>query len=346
MNWYADREDDYAACYGRLSGLAAKRFTSQELASFAQAGSLAEVVANLEGTEYHREIQDADYEDPKSLEAALDRHYRRIYRELTTMIAPDDKAELDRFLATQSDHRNLQAVVRGRRTGLPADALDAVLAPQGTLGKDELAELAAIAEDEEFVARLRSIVPPFGDALRAVLEADGSLEETHAAERALDLGLVESWKLQSIENPALADLLAFRVDATNLATCLRCLAAGIDPGPHLIEGGRILPTRILAAKSPLEAGTLKDLVGASALATVFETVDADDQAMPDAVALSTAAEAATRDYLHTKSMLAPLTLASLLDFLEEKKREVRNLRTILLAKHHGLGAEAITPAMG
>lgn len=343
MSWYADREDDYAACFGRLSGLAAKRFGSQELAGFAQAGSLAEVVANLEGSEYQREIQDADYEDPRSLEAALATHYLRIYEELTTMIDEDDKVELDRFLAARRDHRNLQAVVRARRTTTSEEALDAAFALPGTIGSDELFELAGITEEDDFISRLRMLAPPFGDALKAAHEDERGPDDASSQEQALDLGLIDAWKQQSIENPALADLLAFRIDATNLATCLRCLAAGVDPQPYLLEGGGILPKRILAAKSPLEVGTLKDLSKGTALQSIF---DADDLEHLDALTLSNALEAATQEYIHTKSMLEPLTLASLLDFLEEKKREIRNLRTILFAKHHGLSSDSIVAALG
>ncbi|MFH1722651.1 MAG: V-type ATPase subunit [Candidatus Altiarchaeota archaeon] len=345
MSLFHDAAEDYAFCFGRISGMESKMFTDQAIVGLAQAGSLAEVLSNLEGSEFQREIKEADFESISSIEETLNVHFFRIYDDLTSTIVTQDKEELDSLLAGERDHFNLKLLLRGFQKGIGFEDLRDSFRFAGIVNFEFLESLASSTDLDELLKGIESKTQLFGKRLGEV-ELDQSQTENEASlDLAMDYALAESWVNKEFKNPALREYVNLRIDLINLLNMLRCIVWGVDPKKYVISGGLIIRTQRLLNSSPLELSVLKDEIKSSVLEPLLDGVETDDPETIDFAALEFKAEKIRTRFISEKSMVDPLTLYSLLQFFSKKEAEIKNIRTIVYAKYYDLPVEEITKAM-
>ncbi len=98
--------------------------SSWKLKSMAEARSVEEMLAQVEGTEYSF-IR--DMKEPFEIELALDRHLLNKVNELSMVYATSSGPALMFLVAKEYEARNLKAIVKGYMAGLPRERIRALM---------------------------------------------------------------------------------------------------------------------------------------------------------------------------------------------------------------------------
>ncbi len=321
--------------YGVVSGMTAKLIGDKTLDELTRFRSVEEVVAFLEGTDYEPEVKKVVGKtiEIRNLEYALKHHFVRIYKSIVSSIPESDQEDLNKIISEGLKVENLKIIMRGIHSGMEPEKIEELL----DMITDEkfMTELTKAKNVEEFIANLEKT--EYHDVLEKKLPEYRELGNLLPLENSLDKHLIDSWR--GIVSKDLRRFVEIKIDTINIRTLLRCKVSGIPSRDYLIEGG-YLQTRM----KDMERGEVKD---------VLEILDktpygkASREAMSEyektksLVSFEKKLESEVMRFLKENAILRPLGVFSVISFINAKRREVKNLNTIVICKHHDIPPEGI-----
>jgi len=224
----ADVEDDL---------IRAGEFSDKRIDQLLSAGSIEEVVQNLENTIFGDSLAEAYevYEEQEvlvPLENAIDRaFYEMLLDGLPSNPEPDSATGLYvQFLRAEVDFRNLRNALRLARSGAETDPTEYYIRGGKLFDEQSLAQLTA--NFDGLVAAVRDST--YGDDLDAALSALEDAQNLVEFERALDAALLEY--ADTLSNryplsvcPVLSYILAKEREVDNIRAIARGREAGLGP---------------------------------------------------------------------------------------------------------------------
>lgn len=329
------KDSEYAYAYGVVSSMAGKLAEDKTYEELVRFRSVEEVLAFMEGTDYEQEIKKVVGKtiDIKEVENALKRHFVRVYGQIVSSIPANDRAEFDRIMLESFRAENLKVVMRGIHAGIePAKIMERL---ETETDKGLMEELSQSKDMEEFAKKLEGT--GYGGVIMERLENYKETKSLLPIENAIDRHLVGTWgDISLAEIKKFADI---RTDIINIRTILRCKTSGIPPQSYVIKGGTLE-----GMLGDLMKGDVKDV-----LSVLDKTPygNAAREAMQEfektnsIVTMEGKMEREVMKYLKENAMLRPLGVASIMLFINSKRREVNNMKTIVVCKHYGIPPEEI-----
>jgi len=324
----------YLYVNARVRAKEARLLKPEVMETMINAGSVAEIAAILENSDYAGAMQGLALEDSASIERVLVRQAADMFGEIARML-PGTVQKVFGLLIEQWDVRNIKVVLRGVRRGLPADEIIERLVPCGALDSALLRKMAESGSVEDALALCGQT--PYAElcALSAAYEQGRSLL---LIESALDKMLYElAWAQVSAERRLLGlkPFLAARIDALNYKILLRAKHDRLPYGQiaaYLIRGGEMpadMPG-VFDEVDEIEAlvTELEGTVFYKALIEVLPDYERDRTVYHFEKVLD---ETALQVGRHT-AIKQPYGVAPILAYLTLKEAEVRNVRAVIWGK--------------
>jgi V/A-type H+-transporting ATPase subunit C len=210
----------------------AGELSDEQLENLLAAGSIEEIVEQLDGTRYGDPLAEAftEYEDTGvlvPLENALDREF---YEELLTGISAESSRAMElyvEFLSAEVDFRNLRNALRLARSGADLEPSEYYIDGGRLFSADELRGL--VGNMDQLVEHIRQSV--YGEDLDEALD---QLEEAGSLigfERALDAALLEYSSTLSNRYPlSVCPVLAYVLAKEREVDNIRAIARGREAG--------------------------------------------------------------------------------------------------------------------
>ena len=307
-------------------------FDEKQFSEIIEADDVNEIINYLKGfPDYLEHLE--KYSVEKSLDIQLAKTYILLSR-----IVPDDIEKAFVVLAKKSDINNIKSLIAGKEANLSEDEIKNLLVPAGKLYSvcEQLANVNAV---EDVVTGLD------GTEYGSVLEDSFSLYEEKGMilplEFALDKyyleNLLEASNVPSDENTTiLHSYIGSQVDITNLKLIIRGKADGLNYeaiSPYMIPDGY-----------QIKEWKLKDLMEAETITTLINGLDGTDYhpALNERVTdynesgsvsvLENALNEYLIDYANDLSLKKPLGIGPIIGYLNEKEKEIKNLKIIVRAK--------------
>ena len=337
----------YLYMNARLKAKEGRLITKAQFEDMVSAHSLSEISSLLEATPYGSEMQGIMINDAETLEEVLKKHRDTLYGEIMGMM-PEKVRDAFSYLNREIEANTLKVILRDIHGQLAAE--------------DETQELVATSEfHEETLKRMyesRSIAELLplleGTTYESLMEKLPAYEQTkklNVIESAVDtIVLTEIWKIISSRDDLslVHDYFATRIDLMNLKVLLRAKRDRL--GWEEIENF-LLPQGTLFQKAKASYGEEEDVRGLinslegkplySPLMEVFPEYEKTSSLVP--------LEKAVDEFLLSMgldiSVKHPFGVGPLMGFLSLKEAEMRNVRTIAVAKEAQLGQDAIRSLM-
>ena len=337
----------YLYMNARLKAKEGRLITKAQFEDMVSAHSLSEISSLLEGTPYGSEMQGIMINDAEALEEVLKKHRDTLYGEIMGMM-PEKVRDAFSYLNREIEANTLKVILRDIHGQLAAE--------------DETQELVATSEfHEETLKRMyesRSIAELLplleGTTYESLMEKLPAYEQTkklNVIESAVDtIVLTEIWKIISSRDDLtlIHDYFATRIDLMNLKVLLRAKRDRL--GWEEIENF-LLPQGTLFQKAKASYGEEEDVRGLinslegtpfySPLMEIFPEYEKTSSLVP--------LEKAVDEFLLSMgldiSVKHPFGVGPLMGFLSLKEAEMRNVRTIAVAKEAQLGQDAIRSLM-
>jgi len=333
----------YLYANARIKAKEAKFIKPETMDEMINTGSVAEIASILENSEYALAMQGLVLENAESIEDLLLRQTADVYCEVSKMF-PEKMARVLSFLRQQWDVKNLKTVMRGVRSGLPAENIISKTVPFGEIDPEFLKKLAESGSVEDMLTSFEGSSYDKLSALLPLYEQEKSLLPVEAM---LDKILLEGmWSAVTSDNELMALVPGFaaRIDSLNLKIILRAKNDHLlfsDIENHLIAGGDM---------HKIAAGVFDEIDEVSALLSELEgTIFYKPlmEALPDyekdgsLYILEKVIEEAYLTVGKDAALKQPYGIAPVLGFLSMKDTEIRNIRAISRAKEAGLSPDKI-----
>jgi vacuolar-type H+-ATPase subunit C/Vma6 len=319
---------DYSYTYGWISAMQNKLIGPKELESYITGKGISEMVANLEGTPYEPEIQDAVGKvlDVSKLEAALERHFLRVFWDVTKNIPKDDGLALEQIFVCEWDLKNLKSVLRGVVYSATTEEVKELFVGFGKFSEQNLLEFAKSQDVNELIDKLGD--SPYSLALSSGLEGYSKDDNLAILEVALDLEYLN--QLAELGRETVLDELKAYLKMQNEALVLRNLGRR-GFGPEYLK--ELVPYHLTKE----QVKRLYD--GEDAVKVLSNTIYSGlfkKRANPDITV-----EKMIVENLKAMSLMSPLGLSSIILFIKQKQIELRNLRTVIIGMTNKLEADEI-----
>jgi V/A-type H+-transporting ATPase subunit C len=348
--------DDYAYINARVRARAGRLFDRARYDMLSTVASTPELVTRLLDSPYAVELArvtgpstgDAHRDASTRLEEAFRRELTSSLAKIKQMMTGHPRALVDVILRRWDVH-NLKTVLRGKRAQATSKDVLSATFPVGELDEVALAEIVRMRTDREIADTLTTWRSPLARPLAEGLSATGQAEALQPVELALDR-FVFIWGFRMVHDAddnagTVRDYLRFLLDRTNLLTALRCLEertalSPIEAARHFLDGGGRFTGR--AFHSVVSARDLRQ-----GLSLLVETLYAWlARSFPEGAPISAARieQVLDRAVVRQTQRLArrdPLGIGVGIAYIEQKAREIRNLRMITRGKAAGIGAELI-----
>ena len=327
---------DYAYAYGRVSGMAGKLISRQELENLSSAVSVDEIVASLETTPYGIDISGVVWSPKRvfEIERALYENYAGTYDEILSLIPENDAREVDALLRGVYNHRNLKLILRAIRAGADASEVKKEL---NAHARKDYEQLLSAATEKEF---LRLLDEPYKSKLSASGVLDKDDLDANVVESLMDVALVESW-FETLGKKELLDYAGVVADTTNLLTIVRCTQSDVNAADYIAGDGKQFSHGKLLELSSLSVEALVEKIKNTPYAKPFtEGVKALHESGSLSL-LEKNLDDYVVEYVNTLALEKPLSVYSVLAFLGKKITEVFNLRKIIILKSHQIPSEKI-----
>jgi len=239
---------------------------------------------------------------------------------------------------------NLKVILRGKSYGLGAEDIREDLVPAGRLSIEALDRLIALETDDDVLANFGKVAhvefPP--EVLAAYKANKGNLG---VIEDFLDKmhyeRLIGSIGLSTQPSRMFHDYVREQVDIKNFETILKLKNEGIygeKVMTYLIRGGRKIDDRMLAAMANAE-----DIPSMMAEASQLEFGEIAKAALESNGLMGAVLELRKYERRRAKkfSMLYPLSVIPVVDYMLNKEYEVRNIRVIARGTESGLSRDTI-----
>ncbi|HXW99469.1 MAG TPA: V-type ATP synthase subunit C [Methanomicrobiales archaeon] len=307
---------------------------------------LPEIVRHIGETGYRKEIDElaTEFAGIDLVEMALSwnlaKEFQKILEIMPVRLAGFTSSYLRRW-----DVQNVTNILRGKAQRMSAGKIKEVLIPAGDLDREALDRLLAEDTVEKVVASLSGT--RFAPVIREVLAPGITNESLMTLENELFKqyyrDLVAEVEAGVRGGSTFLDWLRMEIDFRNITNLFR-LRQQKEQGdvlPLIIPGGRI-PAADLAAMNRIE--DRGEFIDALRKRAVHEPLEEALEEFRKERPIHEIENALTRALLRQtefQSRLHPFSIYPILAFLEEKRHEVANLRTIARGKRVNLPAEEI-----
>jgi len=316
----------------RVRARKGRLFDEKQLSEIVEASDIDEVVNYLRGFPDY-----AGYLDNYPLEKALDIELAETYN-LLSRIAPKDIRNSFNILAKKSDIQNIKSLIAAKAMGIDKDTILNFLIPSGSLYSEieqltdanNVTDIVTGLDDTEYGSILEDALPQYEES-QMVLPLESALDKYYLE------NLLESSGIPSDENSQiLYKYIGNQVDVANLKLIIRAKADGLsydETSQYMISDGFQL--REWKLKDLMEsedvAGVISSLEGTS-----YSSILADALSRYNETGSISVFEKALDEYIidSTKSLALkkPLGIGPILGFLNQKEREIKNLKIIARAK--------------
>ncbi|HUK38209.1 MAG TPA: V-type ATP synthase subunit C [Methanomicrobiales archaeon] len=307
---------------------------------------LSEIVRHVGETGYRKEIDElaTGFSGIDLVEMALSWNMAKEFQKILEII-PGRLAGFTSSYLRRWDIQNVTSILRGKTQGMSTAKIKEVLIPAGDLDREALDRLLAEESAEKVVAALSGM--RFYPVMRQVLAQGITNESLMTLENELIKqyygDLVREVEAGVRGGRSFLDWLRMEIDFRNITNLFR-LRQQREKGdvlPLMIPGGRI-PAGDLAALNRIE--DRGEFVDALRKRAVHEPLQAALEEFRKERPIHEIENALTRALLRQtefQSRLHPFSIYPILAFLEDKRHEVANLRTIARGKRVNLPAEEI-----
>ena len=316
----------------RVRARKGRLFDEKQLSEIVEASDIDEVVNYLRGFPDY-----AAYLDNYPLEKALDIELAETYN-LLSRIAPKDIQKSFNILAKKSDIQNIKSLIAAKAMGLDKDTILNFLIPSGSLYSEieqlvdvnNITDIVTGLDDTEYASVLEDALPQYEES-KSVLHLESALDKYYLK------NLLESSGIPSDENSQiLYQYIGNQVDVANIKLIIRAKADGLsydETSQYMVNDGFEL--REWKLKDLMEsedvAGVISSLEGTS-----YSSILADALSKYNETGSISVFEKALDEYIinNTKSLALkkPLGIGPILGFLNQKEREIKNLKIIARAK--------------
>jgi len=309
-----------------------KLFDEKQFTEILEADDINDIINYLRGfPEYLEHLE--NYSVEKSLDIKLAQTYV-----LLSKIVPDDIGKAFAVLAKKPDIDNIKSLLAAKEANLTKDETLNLLIPVGK-SYDLLEQLVDANTVEDIVARLDGT--EYGPVLEGSLSQYEEKEMILPLEFALDKYYMERLLLASHvpddENKnILHSYVGSKVDITNLKLLVRGKADGLDYediSPYLVKNGY-----------QIKEWKLKDLMEAESITTLINGLEGTDyySTLNESIAIfnesgsvsvfENALDEYLIDYANDLSLKKPLGIGPIIGYLNEKEKEIKNLKIVVRAK--------------
>jgi V/A-type H+/Na+-transporting ATPase subunit C len=331
----------------RLRAMRAKLLPRRDYERMLALPDLPGIVSALREGPYGRSIDSAGGGTPEvaRIEEALRRDFSETLSRLFA-ISSGDCGEAVRLVLGRWELQAVKTVVRGKAAGASGGEILAALVPTGLHDEAALEEMCRQPSLRALAELLVTWREPWGRPLLRAMSDYREPRELHLLESALD----RSWfrqaeeRLRSIRPPgprahgedALSLFVSLSADTTNLMTALKAVEERIVPadrGRHFLPGGRVLDRnafdRILASPTLAEA---VEEASVSLFRRPLEALPSPSEGIPFLAIVERQLDRVALRASRALFRVDPLGWGALVNYLLDKLREVRNLRTIVRAR--------------
>jgi len=303
-----------------------------------QFSELIEVDDVNEITNYLRGFPDyVEDLEKHSVEKSLDIQLANTYV-LLARIVPDDVEKAFVVLSKKPDINNIKSLIIAKEVNLTKDETLDLLVPVGKL-YNTCEQLADVPTVEDVVARLDGT--EYGPVLEDYLSEYEEKKMVLPLEFALDKYYLESLMLASSvpadENTTiLHSYIGSQIDVTNIKLIIRAKADGLNYeaiSNYMIEDGYQIKEWKL--KDLMEADNIPTIIngleGTSYYTVLNEAVTTFNESKSLSV-FENALDEYLVDYANDLSLKKPLGIGPIIGYLNEKEKEIKNLKIVVRAK--------------
>ncbi|MFH1125614.1 MAG: V-type ATPase subunit [Candidatus Altiarchaeota archaeon] len=326
--------ESYAYTYGMISGMHSKFLDSKDFEVLALAVSVEEVIASLEKTDYSHELSRITEElSDLELENALNKNFIRVYNSIADSLPEEDREMLGNVVFGESDLANLKTILRGVRNSLGSMEVRMMLQP-GSMDAELIERLLSSETVEEFTSRIPYLGDEYEKALGDAVDEYKKSGSVLGIEIALDKLMVKSWT----SNKILSDYVKMRIDSINILNLFRCRSADIPYNRHIIPDGMHLSEKFLRS---LDLLSVSESLSSLENTPYGRALSKFNPAEIDLLKMERALDEFMTEDVSSRAMLNPLTIWPVLAFIQLKKKEVKDLRVVILLKAHNYPSEKI-----
>ncbi|MCL2687642.1 MAG: V-type ATP synthase subunit C [Methanobrevibacter sp.] len=309
-----------------------KLFDEKQFSEIIEADDVNEIVNYLRGFPDYLE-----HLEKHSVEKSLDIQLAKTYV-LLARIVPDDIGKAFAVLSKKPDINNIKSLITAKEANLTKEETLNLLVPVGKL-YNTCEQLVDVTTVEDIVARLDGT--EYGPVLEDSLSQYEEKQMVLPLEFALDKYYLESLILASSvpadENTTiLHSYIGSQIDITNLKLIIRGKADGLDYeaiSPYIVENGY-----------QIKEWKLKDLMEADNIPTLINGLEGTDYytVLNEAVTIfnesgsvsifENALDEYLIDYANDLSLKKPLGIGPIIGYLNEKEKEIKNLKIVVRAK--------------
>ena len=309
-----------------------KLFDEKQFSEIIEADDVNEIVNYLRGFPDYLE-----HLEKHSVEKSLDIQLAKTYV-LLARIVPDDVEKAFVVLSKKPDINNIKSLITAKEANLTKEETLNLLVPVGKL-YNTCEQLVDVTTVEDIVARLDGT--EYGPVLEDSLSQYEEKQMVLPLEFALDKYYLESLILASSvpadENTTiLHSYIGSQIDITNLKLIIRGKADGLDYeaiSPYIVENGY-----------QIKEWKLKDLMEADNIPTLINGLEGTDYytVLNEAVTIfnesgsvsifENALDEYLIDYANDLSLKKPLGIGPIIGYLNEKEKEIKNLKIVVRAK--------------
>jgi len=331
----------------RLRAMRAQLLSRHDYERILALPDLSGIASALREGPYGRPIDSVGREASEAarIEEAIRRNVSETLSRLVA-ISSGDCEEAVRLVLCRWELQTVKTVVRGKVAGASGGEILSALVPTGLHDEAALEEMCRQPDLRALADLMVTWREPWGRPLLRALNDYREPRDLHLLESALDRSWIQqaSERLRSIRPPgqesdgedALALFVSLSTDTTNLMTALKAVDDRIvmaDRSRHFLAGGRALDRRafdrILA--SPTLAEALEE-ASASLFRRPLAALSSPSPGVPYLAVVERQVDRVLLRASRALSRVDPLGWGTLLSYLLDKLREVRNLRMIVRAR--------------
>ncbi len=339
------KEGDYAYAYGVVCGKYSRLFDHRVMENFIEARGIPEIIASLEATEYEKDIRDdlAGKATTGPLEFALKKHFMRVYDELVAAIPEGDRGLLDAIIPEELNVRNLKIILRAIHSNMPHERLMRMVEVSRKDDAEFIRTLSECKSIEEFISGLGDT--PYHDALSDRLEAYKKFRNLLPLETALDKVLIEKWRSYVAGKGEIENFVGARIDIINIKKVIKCRIYNIPHQDHVFDGGLHLSKTTLNHMASADIDQMGDVIGHTIYGKAVKESIEEYKKTGSLMHLEVGLEKIIMGIPENASRFKPLSINSIINFLNLKEKEIKNLITVIICKGYNIPPREIKELM-
>jgi len=342
--FHARRTMRYVYCNATISAWEARFLPEARLMELADAPALAQVLAVLRDSEYGPKLAEVPQEGAEiiAVERALRASANERHRELLAMVPKERRKTVEKILG-RLDLWNLKVILTAIHNKVPKEERLKELMPSSITPWERVEMLASAESFEALQEFLRG--SEYFDVLSAALEGykeRGLIALLSALDKFYYTSLWEDVRAKKAQRNLLREMVGYELDALNIKLILRLKREGVPPAE--IEKYLILPSHLLSEamlKSMAMAEDIRSAIGVISLTHYGRFLLEVLPEVEEGKSLFVVEKTLDEQHLKLCKWLAIIRLFSIapvLNYIQLKETELRNLRTIARLK-----ADAVEP---